>query len=168
MSSQGTTGRRRSDFWVLCGVVIGLLLVLGRWWSLHAEGQELERIVEIAETEYRKLEPIVPEVKGLRDRQRSLESVIMDLVRRRRLFQVSAAALEAPSSDVVLESLEVHGLEVEIVAQADDNGAVQVFVDALEQSEGFRQVSVDDSPGDDPPPQRFVIRGELGSPGGEE
>ncbi len=96
---------RRHDVWVLCGLAIGLLLILVRWGALRAEGNDLQRRVDQAQAEYDELEPIVQEVKGLKTMQGSLESLISDLARRHRLFQVATAALEVADPGVALERL---------------------------------------------------------------
>ncbi len=162
MSNRENGWSRRPIFWALCGVALGLVLVLGRWWALGAEGKELEAEVRRFQSEYQELEPIVGEVKGLKGRQQRLQSLIGDLVQRHRLFQVAAAVLEAPEPGGVVESMDAREDEVEILARADDEAAVRGLIRALEATGGFRQDGVDAAPDDAPGTRRFVVRGELG------
>ncbi len=169
MSSWRQAGSRRSDLWALCGVALGLLLVLARWWSLDAEGQELEREARRSQAKWQELEPVLEEVKGLKARQQSLESLITDLVRRHKLCQLAAAVL-APEPGVVLGGLDVRGFEVEILARADDERAVQRWIEALEADGEFAAAGGDDALEAAPEPPRFSVRGELllSGPGGGE
>ncbi len=155
--------------WVLCGVGLGLLLVLGRWWSLHAEGEDLQREVRRIEAEWEELEPVVQEVKELKARRDSLESLISDFLRRHKLFQVAAGALRLPEPGVALEGLDVRGFEVEILAQADDERAVRRWIETLEKGGGF-QAGGDAALEEAPESERFIVRGELllSGMGGEE
>ncbi len=152
---------RRLEFWVLCGVALGLLLVLASWWSLRAEGEALRREVQITQAELGELEPVIEEVKGLKARRQSLESLITGLVRRHRLFQLATAVVTEPVSGVVLESLDVRGFEVEIVVRAADEEAGRRWIDALERDGGFSHFGDQAAPGGAPDPPRLVVRGEL-------
>ncbi len=151
----------RLDFWVLCGVALGLLLILVRWWSFRAEGEALQREIQITQAEVEEFEPVIEEVKGLKARRQRLESLITGLVRRHRLFHLAAAVLTEPESGVVLESLDVRGFEVEIVARADDEQAGRRWIDALERDGGFSHFGDEAAPGGAPDPLRLVVRGEL-------
>ncbi len=167
----GKTLSRRPDFWLLCGIALGLLLVLARWRSLHAEGEDLQHQIRLAQAEAEELRPIILEVKAFQARQKSFESLITDLAQRPRLFVVTETVLAASAPDVVLERLDVHGREVRIQARADDERVVQRFIDSLRESELFLQASASDAPVDAAPdPPRFVVLGELRPPGtgGEE
>ena len=55
---------RRPDFWALCGVALGLMLVLMRWQALHAEGEDLQREIRQAKVEADGLGPVVQEVRA--------------------------------------------------------------------------------------------------------
>ncbi len=97
---------------MLCGILLGLILVFVRWWGLRAEGADLEREVQQTQAEYEELESVIREVKGLKARRESLESLISGLVQRHKLCQLAAAVLGAPEPGIVLERLEVRDLEV--------------------------------------------------------
>ncbi len=163
-------GGSRSGYWVLCGVVLGLLLVLGRWWILHSEGEALEREVRIHQAEWQELEPVIEEVRGLKARQGSLGSSITDLARRHKLFGLAAAVLASPVPGVTLDGLDVRGFEVEILARAGDEQALRRWLEALEADGGFELGAEDGALAGAPEPPRFVARGELllSGPGGEE
>ncbi len=156
---------RRGDLWALCGVGLGLLLLLVRWWFLHAGGEELQREVRRAQAEYEELRPIIREVSEFKTRQNSLQSLIIDLIERPKLFQATEAVLAASEPDVFLERLELHGLDVRILARADEDRSIQRFMDSLRENGGFLEVTgSDEAPNDDQVPSRFVVRGELQVP----
>lgn len=150
---------------MLCGAGLGLLLVLVPWWFLHAEGEEFQGRVRVAQAEAEEQRPIIREVRGLKARRESLESLIIGLLERPKLFQATEAVLTAAEPDVVLERLEVSGLETRILARADDERTVERFIDSLRESGAFLEVSTGDGDRDDAPvPPRFEVRGELRPP----
>ncbi len=76
MTSGAKASNPRSDLWALCGVVVlGLVLVLARWWALDVEGQGLEREIRRSQAEWEELEPALEEVKGLKARQEGLRQI---------------------------------------------------------------------------------------------
>ncbi len=161
MTSGAKAWSRRSDLWALCGVALGLVLVLARWWALDAEGQVFERELRRSQSEWKELEPALEEVKGLKARQEGLESLITDFVRRHKLFQLAAVVLRVPEPGVVLGGLDVRGFEVEILARADDEQALRRWVETLETDAGFEIGAEGDALEAAPEPPRFVVRGEL-------
>jgi Tfp pilus assembly protein PilN len=161
---------RSPDFWALCGVALGLVLVLARWQSLHAAGEDLQREIWQAEAEAEGLRPIVQEVRALKERRDSLQSLLVDLVERPTLFQATESVLTALGSDIALERLDLDGLEARIFVRAGDERAVRRFIDSLREDGGFSEVRAGDDLEEAPVPPRFVVLGELRMPwpgGGE-
>ncbi len=156
---------RRWDCWVLCGVGLALVLVLARWWVLNDEGEALQLEVQRTQAELEELQPIIEQVNELKTRQDRLQSLIVDLIERPRLFKATEAVLTASQDDVDLERLDVHGLEVRILARADDDQAIRSFLGSLQESRDFLQIGKSEDAVDDPPvPPRFVVHGELDMP----
>ncbi len=156
---------------MLCGAALGLLLLLGRWWGLRAEGEALRREIRRSRAEVAELEPTIQQVREEKARHRRLESRVVDLGERAKLHQATDAVLTALGPDILLERLEVRGLEVRILARADDDRAVQRFVETLREGGGFDAIRRgDEPPAEAPAAPRFVVRGELDVPwpGAEE
>ncbi len=170
MSSRRQARNRRSALWALCGVALGLALVLFRWSALRAEGQELGSELQRGQTEWEELEPVIEEVRELKAQQESLESLISDLARRQKLCQLAAVTLEVPEPGVVLGGLDVRGFEVEILTRADDEKALRRWIEKLEASAAFEIGAEDGALETAPEAPRFVVRGELllSGPGGGE
>ena len=153
---------RSASFWLLSGLVLGLLLLVGSWSSLRAESEEVRREIRLAQAEYDELEPFYREVRELKARKESLESLLADVGLRSRLVEVSQAVVTASELDLFVERLDVSGSAVGIVGRAEDPQALRRFNESLRGNEICS--AVDPSVAETSTPSRFEVRCRWHSP----
>jgi len=129
-------------------LIIGLLgaglLVSGYlWWAKYSKKKEVQAQIHAASEEYKRLEPIIENVKKFKARKEQLEKKL-NLINELRANQEGPVHLLDELADLVpdllwLENVTIHGRTMDIRGQALSPNAVAEFLQRLDDSPYFSE-----------------------------
>lgn len=137
-----------SLYFLTGGLVLGLLIALGWWYSLSRRLKEVDADIRVAEREVEKLRPILEEVKSFKAKQRELErkiTVINDLtLKQEGPVQIMDRVSRALPDLVWLNTMNFRGRTVDLVGTAFNTNAIASFIENLDKVPEFREPDTND------------------------
>ncbi|MFN7960804.1 MAG: PilN domain-containing protein [Thermoanaerobaculia bacterium] len=152
VKAQSSPGARKEDLaqWMFAATLIAALLGVGSyWWFLNNQLKTKEREISQAQTEVKRLEEIIKEVEGYKQKKGELEhkiAVIQDLKENQRgpvrvMDEISRSLPEL----LWLTSLDMNSNTIKMKGQSFNLNAVATFLDNLDRVPEFQEPELQDS-----------------------
>ena len=124
------------------GLVLGLLIAAGWWFSLNGKLKAVNADIRVAQREVDELRPILEEVKSFKAKQRELErkiQVINELtLAQKGPVQIMDRVSRALPDLVWLSTMNFRGQTVDLVGTAFNTNAIASFIENLDKVPEFR------------------------------
>lgn len=137
-----------SVFFLVGGVLLGLIVAGAWWWVLDGKVKVMEGKINAAKKEIAELRPIIQEVKEFKAKKAELERKVATIKELSNAQKGPVRIMDEVSRAVPdllwLEQMNVTGTTVELRGKAFNTNAVATFLSSLGAVEGFQEPVVQD------------------------
>jgi type IV pilus assembly protein PilN len=140
---KGVGGVELNNILIIALLGVGLLASGYLYWSKYSRKKDVQAQIHAASEEYKRLEPIIENVKKFKARKEQLEKKL-NLINELRANQEGPVHLLDELADLVpdllwLENVTIHGRTMDIRGQALSPNAVAEFLQRLDDSPYFSE-----------------------------